>query len=56
MIWKIRHRWHDNIRMDLEEMSLCDLDLYGSVQRLVADPSQHGNEPLGFTNCWGFLE
>jgi hypothetical protein len=35
-----RHRWVDNIKMDLREMGSCE----------------HSNEPLGFINCWEVLE
>jgi hypothetical protein len=40
---KQRHRWVDNIRMDLAEVGWGIVDWIGLAQDI---------EPLGFINCW----
>jgi hypothetical protein len=44
-----RHRWEDNIKMDLREMRIdgCDLDSAGAGQCPVAGFCENGNEPSG---------
>jgi hypothetical protein len=43
-----RHRWEDNINMDLREIDRWDeLDSAGSVLGSVAGFCGHGNEPSG---------
>jgi hypothetical protein len=46
-IGRPRHRWDDNILMDLMEISFWDLELdsYGLGKNLVAGSCEHGNEP-----------
>jgi hypothetical protein len=52
-----RHRWMDNIKMDLREIELdCmewidlsqDMDRYGPVEGSY----EHGNESSGSVECW----
>jgi len=44
-----RHRWEDNIRIDLREWvaKLCGQDAPGSEYGPVAGSCEHGNEPSG---------
>jgi hypothetical protein len=46
-----RHRWADNIKMDVEEVRCgvwgCGLDRYGSEKGQVAGNCECGNEPSG---------
>jgi hypothetical protein len=44
-----RHRWEDNIKMDLREIGTDggELDSAGSGQDPVAGFCEHGNEPSG---------
>jgi hypothetical protein len=43
-----RHRWEDNIKMDLREIGLgCGLDSSGSGEGPVAGSCEHSNEPSG---------
>jgi hypothetical protein len=46
-----RHRWVDNIKMDLREIVLIWLRI-GTVK----GSCEHGNEPLGSIKCWEVLE
>jgi hypothetical protein len=48
-----RHRWVDNIKMDLKEIGL---DLSGSGLGPVEGSCEHGNEPLDSIKCWEVLE
>jgi hypothetical protein len=43
-----RHRWEDNIKMDLQEV--------GSGQGKVAGTCEYGNELSGFIKCGEFLD
>jgi hypothetical protein len=41
-----RHRWEDNIKMDLKIIMMrgCELDSNGSGQGQMADSCEYGNE------------
>ena len=52
-----RHRWVDNIRMDLQEVGCGCVDWIGLAQdRDVADACVCSNEPSGSVKCRGFLD
>jgi hypothetical protein len=53
-----RHRWEDNIRMDLMEIGWerCGLDSSGSGQEPMACCFEHSNEHLGSMNGGKFLD
>jgi hypothetical protein len=42
-----RHRWEDNIKMDLRDIGWEGVDSSGSGQGQVSDCCECGNEPLG---------
>jgi hypothetical protein len=49
-----KHRWTDNIKMDLLEIGLSVLDWIGLAQdRYSCESScERGNEPSGSIKCW----
>jgi hypothetical protein len=48
-----RHRWVDNIRMDLVEVGWGDVDWIGLAQdRKSCRAREFGIEPLGSIKCW----
>jgi len=49
-----RHRWVDNIRMDLREVGCGYMDWIGLAQ--VADACECGNELSGSVKCGEFLD
>ena len=52
-----RHRWVDNIRMDLQEVGCGYMDWIGWAQdRHVVDACECGNEPSGSVKCGEFLD
>ena len=52
-----RHRWEDNIKVDLQEERLgYGLDSAGSGQGQVACSCECGNEPSGSIKCGEFLD
>jgi hypothetical protein len=52
-----RHRWEDNIKMDLQEVGwVCGLNLPGPAQKRVAGSSECGNEPPFSIKCEKFLD
>jgi len=52
-----RHRWVDNIRMDLQEVGCGDVDWIGlALDRQVADACECGNERSGSVKCGEFLD
>jgi hypothetical protein len=53
---KLRHRWEDNIKMDLQEVGYRqELDQAGSGQGQMAGSCEVGNEPSGSIRCRKFL-
>jgi hypothetical protein len=56
---RLRHRWVDNIRMDLQEVGcgwVYGLDWAGPGYGLVVEACDCGNEPSGSIKCWEFLD
>ena len=52
-----RHRWEDNIKMDLQEVDVGDgLDRAGSGLGQVVGSCECGNEPSGSIKCGKFLD
>ena len=52
-----RHRWVDNIRLDLQEVECGYMDWIGLAQdRQVADACECGNELSGSAKCGEFLD
>jgi len=52
-----RHRWVDNIKMDLQEVGCGYMDWIGLAQdRQVADACECGNELWGSVKCGEFLD
>jgi hypothetical protein len=49
-----RHRWEDNIKMDLREIGFGDMDWIHWAQD--RDSCEHGNEPSGSLKCGEFLD
>jgi hypothetical protein len=43
-----RHRWEDNIRMDLQEVGI-----WTGLGWLRTETGECGNEPSGFHKMWG---
>jgi hypothetical protein len=39
------HRWEDNIKMYVNKLGGCELDISGSGQETVVGLCEHGNEP-----------
>jgi hypothetical protein len=56
-LWRPRHRWEDNIKMDLQEVGCGGngLDQAGSGQGQVACTCERGNEPSSSIKCGEFL-
>jgi hypothetical protein len=52
----LRHRWEDNIKMDLTEIGLEGVDWSGSGYRPVVGSYDHSNEPLGSIKGGKFLD
>ena len=52
-----RHRWEDNIKLDMQEVGRGrgGLDGVGSGQRRVAVTCGYGEELSGSINSWNFL-
>ena len=52
-----RHRWVENIRMDLQEVGCGYMGWIGLAQDMVqvADACECGNEPSGSIKCGEFL-
>jgi hypothetical protein len=50
-----RHRWVDNIRMDLGEVGWCDVDWIGLAQDRNSS-CEFGIEPSGCIKCWETIE
>jgi len=46
-----RHRWEDNIKMDLQEVGCGDLDWFE-----LAGTCKRGNEPSASIKCREFLD
>jgi hypothetical protein len=54
---RLRRRWEDNIRTDLQEVGCGNMDWIGLAQdRQVAGNGKCGNEPSGLIKCGEFLE
>jgi len=52
-----RHRWEDNIKMDLQEVGCRSMDWIELAQdREVAGTYECGNEPSGSIKCGEFLD
>jgi hypothetical protein len=53
-----RHRWKDNIRMDIQEVGSGGMDWIwaGSGYRQVAGSCECSNEPSGSIKCGEFLD
>jgi hypothetical protein len=51
-----RHRWMDNIKMDLREIGWDSMDWIGSEYGLVEGSCEHGNELSSSIKCWEVLE
>jgi hypothetical protein len=53
-----RHRWVDNIRIDLGEVGWSDVrvDWSGSGQEQVKSSCEFGTEPSGSMKCWETIE
>jgi hypothetical protein len=52
-----RHRWDDNIKMDLQEVGCGGMDWIGLAQdRQVAGTCECGNELSGSIKCREFLD
>ena len=54
---KPRHRWEDNIKMDLQEVGCGGMDWIDLAQDWVFVATfECGNEPLGSIKCGEFLD
>jgi hypothetical protein len=51
-----RHRWLDNIKMDLRETGWYGLDKSGLGYGPVEGSCENSNENSGSINCWEILE
>jgi len=51
-----RHRWEDNIKMDLQEVGCGDMDWIKVAWDWVAGTCECGNEPSGSIKCREFLD
>jgi hypothetical protein len=49
-----RHRWEDNIKMDLMEIGIDGANWIQLAQDRVASFCEHGNEPLGSIKKAGY--
>jgi hypothetical protein len=54
-IGKPRHRWEDNIMMDLQEVGREGVESSGSEQRPMSVSCPHGNESSGSIKDGEFL-
>jgi hypothetical protein len=56
-VGRLRHRWKDNIKMDLQEVECGGMDWIQLVQdRQLVGTCECGNEPLGSIKCREFLD
>jgi hypothetical protein len=57
-LWRPRHRWEDNIKMDLQEVRSGGMDWIKLAQDRVqvADTCECGNEPSSYIKCGEFLD
>jgi hypothetical protein len=46
-----RHRWEDNIKMDLQALRLGVVDWSSLGQGQIVGSCEHGNDPLDFIKC-----
>jgi hypothetical protein len=55
---RLRHRWTDNIKMDLREIGWLGMDWIGLAQDRVQVEGcyESDNEPSGSIKCWEVLE
>jgi hypothetical protein len=51
-----RHRWVDNIKMDLREIGWDVVDWVDQAQGPLEGSCEHGDEPSGSIKCWEVLE
>jgi hypothetical protein len=51
---RCRHRWEDNVKIDLQELGWSDMDWIDLAQD--RDTCECGNEPLGSIKCREFLD
>jgi hypothetical protein len=51
-----RHRWMNNIKVDLGEIGWGGVGWIDLAQGPVEGSCEHGNEPLGSMKCWEILE
>jgi hypothetical protein len=53
-----RHRWEDNIKMDLREIGFGNVDWIHLAQDRdrCAGSCEHGNEPSGSIKCGEFVD
>jgi hypothetical protein len=51
---RCRHRWEDNIKMDLGDIGFGDVDWIHLAQ--VVGSCEHGDEPSGSIKCGEFLD
>jgi hypothetical protein len=54
LLGRPRHRWVDNVKVDLKER--YGLNLCGSGQGPVEGSCEQSNEPSGSIKCWELLE
>jgi hypothetical protein len=55
--WKTRRRWEDNIKIDLEEVGLGDMDWIDLVRdRDVSGFCECGKESSGSIKCREFID
>ena len=56
--WRPRHRWEDNIKMDLQEVGrgLWGLDGVGLGYGQLAGACEYGDELWGSIKCGEFLD
>jgi len=56
-LWRLRHRWVDKIRMDLQEVGCGYMDWIGLAQDVqVAVDCDCGNAPSGSVKCGESLD
>jgi hypothetical protein len=51
-----RHRWVDNIKMDLRDIEWGGMDWMDLAQGPVEESCEHGNGPSGSIKFWEILE